>query len=418
MNDVFINNLYIQSVRHLKNINIPMSNSKKKHLIITGKNGSGKTSLLEALAKYLDSVITDDKFSNYPDMLLSTETSLDNANKNNDLRKVIDYEKDITFYKKKMNDTRNGLEVSFNTDIISVYRAFNQGDFVVAFYKDERSFKANLSNHVEKINIKDKYTIDETPREDFVKYLVDLKFTQALAANNKKTERANEIEQWFNSFEDLMKTIFEDQSVSLDFNEETFEFHLKMDNREDFDFNTLSSGYGAVLDIIVDLMMRMEHKANGKFKYDMPGIVLIDEIETHLHLELQKNILSMLTTIFPNVQFIVSTHSPFVLNSIENVIIYDLENGTLVDEDVGLSNIPYDGVVEGYFNVETLSEKLKEKFEKYKEIISKDHLDGDDFAEIIRLQIYLEEIPDYLALDIAAEYKRLKLEFEGRKDLK
>ncbi|MCD7839594.1 MAG: AAA family ATPase [Erysipelotrichaceae bacterium] len=418
MNNVFINNLYIQSVRHLKNINIPMSNSKKKHLIITGKNGSGKTSLLEALAKYLDSVITDDKFSNYPDMLLSTETSLDNANKSNDLRKVIDYEKDVIFYKKKMDATRNGLEVSFNTDIISVYRAFNQGDFVVAFYKNERSFKANLSNHVEKINIKDKYTIDETPREDFVKYLVDLRFTQALAANNKKTERANEIEQWFNSFEDLMKTIFEDQSVSLDFNEETFEFHLKMDNREDLDFNTLSSGYGAVLDIIVDLMMRMEHKANGKFKYDMPGIVLIDEIETHLHLEFQKPILGMLTTIFPNVQFIVSTHSPFVLNSIDNVIIYDLENGTLVDEDVGLSNIPYDGVVEGYFNVETLSEKLKEKFEKYKEIISKDHLDGDDFAEIIRLQIYLEEIPDYLALDIAAEYKRLKLEFEGRKDLK
>lgn len=50
------------------------------------------------------------------------------------------------------------------------------------------------------------------------------------------------------------------------------------------------------------------------------------KIETHLHLELQKNIMSLLTTIFHNIQFIVTTHSPFILNSLDNVVIYDLEN--------------------------------------------------------------------------------------------
>ena len=68
-------------------------------------------------------------------------------------------------------------------------------------------------------------------------------------------------------------------------------------------------------------------------------IVLIDEIETHLHLELQKLILPMLTELFPNIQFIVSTHSPFVINSIENATIFDLEKKTLVPN--GLGNIPY-----------------------------------------------------------------------------
>ena len=91
----------------------------------------------------------------------------------------------------------------------------------------------------------------------------------------------------------------------------------------------------------------------------LPGIVLIDEIETHLHLELQKKILSFLTTLFPNIQFIVSTHSPFILNSLENAVIYDLEKKMLVKD--GLSDIPYDGIVEGYFGASVFIRKTERK---------------------------------------------------------
>lgn len=101
----------------------------------------------------------------------------------------------------------------------------------------------------------------------------------------------------------------------------------------------------------------------------MPGIVLIDEIETHLHLELQKNIMPFLTAIFPNIQFIVTSHSPFILNSIRNVVIYDLEKNLLVEN--GLDNVPYDGIVEGYFGADKLSDALKQKFEKYKTLVKK-----------------------------------------------
>lgn len=90
----------------------------------------------------------------------------------------------------------------------------------------------------------------------------------------------------------------------------------------------------------------------------MPGIVLIDEIETHLHLDLQKKILDLLTTVFPKIQFIVTTHSPFILNSLENVVVYDLENHILVED--GLANVPYDGIVEGYFKADTMSSLLHE----------------------------------------------------------
>ena len=99
------------------------------------------------------------------------------------------------------------------------------------------------------------------------------------------------------------------------------------------------------------------------------GVVLVDEIDLHLHPEWQQRILRDLQNIFPNVQFIVSTHSPFVINSIENAIIYDLEKHLLVTN--GLSNVPYAGIVEGYFNADSMSETLRDKYKKYQTKIRK-----------------------------------------------
>ncbi len=204
-------------------------------------------------------------------------------------------------------------------------------------------------------------------------------------------------------------------SLKLEFDEETFRFSIKEPEKEEYDFNTLSSGYAAALDIVVDLMMRMEKQTGRKFQYNMSGIVLIDEIETHLHLELQKKILGLLTTLFPNIQFIVTTHSPFILNSLEQVVIYDLEQHLLVKN--GLTDIPYDGIVEGYFKADVLSDKLKEKFGRYQELVKKAHLTDDDFEEIANLEMFLDEIPDYLALGITTEYQQLKLELSNREDI-
>ena len=412
MENIYVTNLKIKSLRHLHNIEIPLSDNKK-NLILTGKNGSGKTSVLDALSKYLDSVANNSDFQEYESSLSYNMQRLDIARNNNDIEKINDYERFVKMYKNKILNTRNGLEVLFNVKPASIFRYYNNGEFVLAYYKADRIFQIEEVKNVEKVNLNDKYSINEKPSSKFVKYLVDLKVTQALALTGGKKEKAEQIENWFKSFEDYLKVVFDEKSLKLVFDEDAFHFYISMNNRDTFDFNTLSSGYSAILDIVVDLIMRMEKKSNRKFEYNMPGIVLIDEIETHL--QLQKNIMSLLTTIFPNIQFIVTTHSPFILNSLDNVVIYDLENHILIQN--GLTDVPYKGVVEGYFKVDSLSKELKEKFEKYKELVKKEHLEDEDFAEIARLQVYLEEIPDYLALDISTEYQNLKLEFEGRSDL-
>ena len=335
MQDIFISNIQINKVRHLKELEIPLSKEQKKHLIITGKNGSGKTSLLDSISTFLNSIVCDNDFV---EVMSRLELKREETRKR------------INTYEQRKEVSTGGVILQINQSWKEFRSLFQKGNFVVAYYQANRVFQAQVPKHIEKVILKNDYAIHETPREEFLKYLLDLKMTEALATASGKLEKANKIKQWFDSFEQLLKQIFENESVQLEFDDDTFQFHINIEGREPFDFNTLSSGYAAILDVVVDLMIRMEKQQNHVFDFSIPGIVLIDEIETHLHLELQKNILHLLTVIFPNIQFIVSTHSPFILNSLENVAIYDLETKILVEN--GLSDIPYSGIVEGYFNTE------------------------------------------------------------------
>lgn len=382
MNQHFIEKVKINKVRHLQNIEISLSKDECKHLIFTGKNGSGKTSVLEAISNVFHNMFHVDDFGN--------------AVIGNFINRI---------------DGMFDIDIRFN-DMCCVQQKYIEGNFVIAFYKAERQYNIANSKFIEKITFHNQYKINEQPGHNFVKYLLDMKSSQALYATNGQKERAEEIQKWFDSFDAVLGQIFDNKEIYLDFNIENFEFKIVEPDKEPFAFNELSSGYAAVLDIVTDIMMRMEGKS--KHVYNLEGIVIIDEIETHLHLSLQKNILPILTRLFPNIQFIVSTHSPFVLNSLDNAVIYDLATHTLVNSDVGLSNIPYEGIVEGYFNTSQLSAELMEKFARYKHLVSKDVLSDDDINEIVHLESYLDDIPGYLALNIAADYKKLQLELMNK----
>ena len=382
MDQIYITDIKIDHVRHLKNIEIPLSENHMKHLIITGKNGSGKTSLLDALARYIYLITRPDYFNEQTIECENLYPADVGFGKNN-LYKIEQRSKDekgtskrLLVYEKEISLQKTGVVIQFNELAENTSSLFSQGKFVTAYYKADRIFKAQIPQHVEK---------------------------------------AEQIAAWFKNFDDLLKRIFDDDSVELVFDEETFQFTIHMNDRDSFDFNTLSSGYAAVLDIVVDLIIRMESQSDRKFDFSVAGIVLIDEIETHLHLELQRKILDLLTSIFPNIQFILSTHSPFIINSVDNAVIYDLEKNLLVEN--GLSDVPYAGIVEGYFNSNEMSMLLQKKFNRYKELVNKEKLTDEDYDEISELEMYLNEIPDYLALNITTEYQRLKEVLRSREDI-
>ncbi len=374
MYDIYIKTITIDKVRHLTNKTIPISD-EKKHLILTGKNGSGKTSLLKSISNQLNNlVLKDDEIA------------------------------------------KSGLNLEFNISPEGGIKThFEKGEFVLAYYEANRKFEAEIPKHVEKITLKENYGISESPRAEFVKYILDLKMTEALAQTSGKRERAEKIHRWFDNFERLLKQIFDDDSVRLMFDEETFAFSLHQNGKEPFGFTELSDGFAAILDIVVDLMVRMEKHLKGGINFELPGIVLIDEIETHLHLELQKIVMDFLENVFPNIQFIVSTHSPFILSSAQKTVIYDMETDTIVKN--GLTDLPYDGIVRGYFEVDDLSKELRMKFDRYKELVGKCEISDDEIEEITKLELYLDEIPDYLALEITTEFRRLKAKFDNREDL-
>ena len=399
MFEYYIKKIHIGQVRHLKDVDIPICEDKCRHLILTGRNGSGKTSLLEAMREYFELLYK----------------IFDKSNKINSFYKI---PKNLLLLSdaslvQQDNILRNTIHLNFNVKDEEQLKVFKQHDIVIAFFQDARDFSSPQPKKIEKVKLKDRYLISDRPRELFVKYLLDMKMTEALSKNNSHPDKALLIGEWFDKLEKLLQRLFSDNELKLIFDEDTFEFKIKEPGGKLFDFNTMSAGYAAAFDIIVDLMMRMEKNSNRSFHYDMPGIVLIDEIETHLHLELQKLILPMLTELFPNIQFIVSTHSPFVINSIENATIFDLEKKTLVSN--GLGNIPYEGVIDGYFNVDRLSAELRSKFDEYKTLCKKKKLTDLDFAKAAALEAYLDEVPDYLAVDFAEEYSRRKLEFHNKK---
>ena len=97
----------------------------------------------------------------------------------------------------------------------------------------------------------------------------------------------------------------------------------------------MSSGEKALVSIFVELLRQMD---NLRIKInDISGIVLIDEIDKNLHISMQHEILPKLLNMFPNVQFIVTSHSPFLIMGLahdaqERAHIIDLDNDGVVCE--------------------------------------------------------------------------------------
>ena len=123
-------------------------------------------------------------------------------------------------------------------------------------------------------------------------------------------------------------SIIEDMKVRDNDNEVYFIFCDGREVRSDL----LSDGYRRLVSIVIDLAFRcalLNKVMYGDEAYKQThGTVIIDEIDEHLHPELQVRILKALHNTFPKIQFIVSTHAPLVMSSVENTpdnVVYKLE---------------------------------------------------------------------------------------------
>ncbi len=362
MDDTFITGLKINQVRHLKDIAIPLSEDERKHVILTGKNGSGKTSVLECLKK----------------LISRWEDKKDGADADEE-----------------------EISLQFNRES----RDFNPGYFIIAFYSARRKAEYLVPRTIKKLNLKETYHIDDQPGKEFVRYIVNLSADKSFAKEKFDQSTVEKIEKWFTVFEELLRDIFEDPGLRIEFDSKNYNYKLIQENDRVFDFNTMADGYSAIINIVTDLILRMEkHKTTN---YDLQGIVLIDEVEAHLHINLQKKILPFLISFFPKVQFIVSTHSPFVLNSIENSVIYDLERNLLLSD---LSAYSYEGIVEGYFDNDKYSGEAKEKIRLYRHLVEKKQRTEAEHKQMMEMRMFLSELPASLAPELKISFQEIEAE--------
>lgn len=396
----YIKNIHINKVRHLSNINIPLEKEDYPHLMITGKNGSGKTSLLNAIANHIERVANDSYkyFENYEEHIKYFENELKDNPQNTFFIEQLKY------YKNQYKLFFSEVTVAFE-DVDSLIRKYQKGNFILAFYEAHRTIKKlQEPKNPTKPELQDKWGIKQTSTQEFLKFLADLKIQEALARNEKLEKDANQIREWFVNFERLLGEIFQDKNLQLYFNYKDYSFKILTKGKE-FKFTELSDGFAAVLDIVVDLILKMQHKNQLTRAYECEGIVLVDEIETHLHLELQKVIMPLLTEIFPNIQFIVTTHSPFVLSSLSNAVAFDLEHQEIIED---LTEYSYESLAEGYFGVKTASSYMGMQLDRLEELLKKEVLSLSEKSELKDLICDFDKIPEVVSPKIIGRYLQLK----------
>lgn len=102
---------------------------------------------------------------------------------------------------------------------------------------------------------------------------------------------------------------------------------------------SMSDGYRSTLSLIADIAYRMAtlNPAMGADVLKTPGVVMIDEIDLHLHPRWQARILEDLLSIFPNVQFITTTHSPLVVASVPkgNILMLEETSAATSSTEIG-----------------------------------------------------------------------------------
>lgn len=397
----YIKNIHINKVRHLRDINIPLEKEDYPHLMITGKNGSGKTSLLNAIANHIERVANDKHkdFEAYERHIEYFEKQLKDNPQN-----ALSLEQSLVWNKNQYKLFFGEVIVAFE-DVDSLIRKYQDGNFIIAFYEAHRTIK-KLQEPINptKPELQDKWGIKQTSTQEFLHFLSDLKIQEALARNEKLEKDANQIREWFVNFERLLGEIFQDKDLQLYFNYKDYSFKILTKGKE-FKFTELSDGFAAVLDIIVDLILKMQHKNQLTRAYECEGIVLVDEIETHLHLELQKVIMPLLTEIFPNIQFIVTTHSPFVLSSLSNAVAFDLEHQEIIED---LTEYSYESLAEGYFGVKTASSYMGMQLGRLEELLKKEMLPLSEKTELKDLICDFDKIPEVVSPKIIGRYLQLK----------
>ena len=283
-----------------------------RHLILTGPNGSGKSGVLEAIAQEIAG-------------LAATPVQLS----------LFDF---------------GQQQIEWTRDTSALRDELASGDAVSVYLKARRTIRLrSVRGPTKRLHVSEGARAGELGQ-----FLVNKHVEMAYAIVKGDRHAVDRIQSWFAAFEGNLRKLMEDDALALEFDSSSYNFRIKKSDGYVFDLRTLADGHAAVVAILAELLIRIDgiQQDRHDFTFEPQGVVIIDEVETHLHLSLQEQILPFLTELFPRLQFLVATHSPAVIASIPNAIVYDLRKreaalsdhyrglryGTLMTEHFGISS--------------------------------------------------------------------------------
>lgn len=439
----FLSTLTISNFRKILELEL---NLHKNLTVLIGENGVGKTSLLESIRKNLMWIAATARKENTNGGTIDVD---DVNNLNKDKGAYIDCEFQIgNAYKFKGRVARlpEGILSDLKSDLVSYreigkkFRLLNNYKSIdlplFALYgidrlsKDARKARASdfdkLSGYDGSLSSKASFNVfsewlirllkiantvvDNVDNVDSLKIRNQVDSLLQAGANNKdhplyelyedlvsvlelypNDRTNNQSKKAIKFLEELFRKIYPDlnhiELVNADDGEDKVALNLE---REIIFLHQFSDGQRVLFGLIGDIARRLLLLNDvSDTPFDGRGIVLIDEIELHLHPSWQQKIILILRESFPNIQFIVTTHSPHILTTVEaeciRSIYIDHETNTFKYEIPKFTKGAQSNVVlEDVFYVDPRPQEVEEVklLEEYISLVNQDKWDSERGTEL------------------------------------
>lgn len=271
----------------INDLSIEIKNKKNQWIFLTGENGSGKTNLLRAMATTLGN------------RMLSKNELEENPN----FKVIANF-----IYKNKLQEyNRIG-----NGEVKGKRKPYIQG---LAMYGPYR-----LDMVVDKMN-KAKFKKELNKEESFKSLFkvgtpllsIDKQFEFWRSGSKREKNLFQKREYYIKSLIIDVVSNLVDIRFTIENNKKNTKYIFTNDQNQEYSlvWEKLSSGTKSTIAMLGDILIRLFNQQSDILDpAELRGIVIIDEIDVHLHPKAQKDLVVNLSRTFPNIQFIVSSHSP------------------------------------------------------------------------------------------------------------